>query len=212
MRVEANPESFCKCVLHSVKYSTQPVLGALLGKKLADSFFIVDSVPLFHTSVVTTPHPLFEVALMQATAQAKTKGLSVVGLYAANERLDDNMVSVHAKRLIGALLERQAPLVFWQLDNQKLVGLSNGVDNVPLEQLLFTNGVDSASTPEFGFAMWDQDACCAKGIERVSPARLIEAAVDQSLHAHLYDFEDHLENVSLDYFNEALNASLKSRK
>lgn len=52
--------SYCKLILHSLKYPTQSVFGVLLGDLQNKLLSVVDTIPLFHGNFLS---PMLEVAL-----------------------------------------------------------------------------------------------------------------------------------------------------
>uniref|UniRef100_A0A0A9YWR6 Neighbor of COX4 n=1 Tax=Lygus hesperus TaxID=30085 RepID=A0A0A9YWR6_LYGHE len=63
------------------------------GQNAVQSCYITDAIPLFHTLPMTYPHPMVDVALAHVNSIAKTNGLSLLGLYIANERCNDHTLS-----------------------------------------------------------------------------------------------------------------------
>lgn len=55
-------EAYAKVVFHAAQYLTHPLTGLLLGYSSNNSTKIVDSIPLFHTPIVTSS---IELALLQ---------------------------------------------------------------------------------------------------------------------------------------------------
>lgn len=101
--VIATSDAYAKALLHCHKYPTQAVLGVLVGKRVNGSdCYVTDAYPLFHSIPMGAPHPVLEVAYAHCQAAAKAGGLSLLGVYLANERLDDHAIS---KELTRPVLE-----------------------------------------------------------------------------------------------------------
>lgn len=135
-------EAYIKVVMHCLKYPTQPVFGLLLGRYRCDavddaakenfhgsSCLVIDMVPLFHTGVLSAPHPMVEVALELVKDALKGESESIVGVYVANERLNDLSLSPLLTPLLLSIQEavpmnaastKPGSLVLWMVDNAKV--------------------------------------------------------------------------------------------
>lgn len=215
----ASTEAYTKALLHCFKYPTQQVMGMLVGKRLgagADhKCYVTDVIPLFHTIPMTAPHPMLEVAYAHCQAAAKTRGLSLLGVYIANERNTDHSVPETARPLLLTLQARQpsgAQLVIWMVDNEAMTSppTSLAITSVLYEgESTMANPVPQASKlPEserLSFARWNSDTLSP---EATVPAEFAMESVTNALEAfaqfRLIDFEDHLENPQRNYLEQAL--------
>src|SRR5688500_4623415 len=104
----SSPAAYLCAVMHAMKHPTQPVCGLLIGRRAdsaasgdtassgsGSSAFVVAAVPLIHTELAAAGHPVTEVALKQVAAVCRSNGRRIVGLYFANERLDDMTLHEH---------------------------------------------------------------------------------------------------------------------
>lgn len=209
MTSRSSSEAYTKAILHCLKYPTQPVSGLLVGKRIGSgastSIFVADAVPVTHTQIATSPSPVLEIVLLQVLAVARTKGQSVVGVYVANEIADDVSISDHTLRVLRHVAEKAGspPIALWMIrgtdvDSQTDVAVSQTVYPTP------NPGLSNGDSVPLKFARWNSDTCSTVDIATTAALAQVVAATDSTLFAKLNDFEDHLENVAKDYFNETL--------
>lgn len=202
--VVSSVEAYKKVLFHCFKHPTQAVSGFLIGRRVPekgeDACFIVDAIPLFHTLQMTSPHPMLEVAYMQVSAYARTKGLILLGHYAANERLDEPTTSHTTQRVLDMLVERLptsgAVLVAWQVDNRLVT--PHGKE-IAVKQSVYMTGGDAKQEP-VSFGTWNSHTLSTE--KTVSVAEVLETVgneVDAFAHCQLVDFDEHLEDVRLNY-------------
>lgn len=209
-QVQSSVDAFAKAVFHAFKYPTQPVFGLLVGKRLQDTTFVTDAVPVMHSLPAVSPHPVLEVAVSAVSSFVKTKGLVVLGLYVANERLDDNNVSPHTSSVVNFLLSSDrvsgSGLVVWQLQNNKLRPTTLFEGSSPILQFQYTSsGAEGSGTSQpISFAKWDSDTCATEAVDENRALVACKTGIVNFEYCKLVDFEDHLENVQLDFFNEKL--------
>ena len=111
----AKSQAYATAVLHALQHPSQTVLGVLAGKVLDDnSVEILATYPILHSN--HTLKPLTDVALLQIKEAAAAKGWSLVGSYAANERLNDNNPNEVGRSIAG----RNATAVFWHICNAEV--------------------------------------------------------------------------------------------
>lgn len=233
--VMASSDAYVKTLLHCYKHSTQPVLGMLVGKHLKNNSnngsedsqsicYVVDAIPLFHTTHMAYPHPMIDVAFAHAQSAALTKGLSVVGVYYAPDRLNDHSVSTLLKSVLDYVYTRlggDAPLLVWFVDNTTLLSPPQA-----LSVTSFSYSKDGANTYQVGqavpppseapsaqrlsFGRWNSDTLQA---EPSGSAESAVEAVGSALYAfaqyRIIDFEDHLEDPRLNYLDQALTQLIR---
>ncbi|CBQ72651.1 conserved hypothetical protein [Sporisorium reilianum SRZ2] len=192
--VSVSPLAYKKLILHTAKYPTARVFGFLLADATSSpTLNIVDSIPLSHHW--TALAPMAEVALSLATSYASTKNLTVVGLYEAPELVAERTPSQQAAKLaekIATLAGREALLLL--------------VNNATL--------LDAKSHALSGYAV---PAAGSKGeakpkalqgssvtLQDQSKVAELESAVRrQGAWEKIVDFDDHLEDQSLDWLQNA---------
>uniref|UniRef100_A0A7S1PU66 MPN domain-containing protein n=1 Tax=Neobodo designis TaxID=312471 RepID=A0A7S1PU66_NEODS len=208
-----SPAAYCTAALHALKHPTQPVMGLLLGPRASPAAtadggkaaaYASAAVPVAHTEVASAPHPMTEIAVKQVLAVATSSGRRIVGLYAANERCGDNALSEHTAALASFVAgEAGEPITVWLMDNAKLPpGKSEGAA-VKLYTAEKTRISAAGSSAALTFAEWDSAALAPKAAPiagRAIIARLGEL-VEARKAAAVGDFEEHLENCEVDYFN-----------
>lgn len=213
--VEGSVAAVGKTIFHASKFSTQAVFGLLVGKRLQSNHcFVVDAIPVTHTLPAVCPHPTVESALAMISSFVTAKGLVVLGLYVANERLDDNGISDYTTSIVRYLLtsnkvSSSAGLVLWQLQNPKLKSANSFGGSAPIVQHVYTSSASAATVVPLTFAQWDRDACATSAVDEARVLAAVKDGIHNFEHCKLVDFEEHLENVALDFFNEStVNISL----
>lgn len=86
---EVSAIAYSKIILHAAKYPHSTVRGFLLGKRIGDKEnppIVVDSIPALHSSLLNSP---IEILLMTLDTYCSDHKLQIVGLYYANERVND---------------------------------------------------------------------------------------------------------------------------
>ena len=202
------PVAYAKAVLHTKKHATQPVMGFLLGRRLqggGDAVFVADAVPVMHSGFSVMPSSVIDAAHDQCSASGKTQGLTVVGLYAANERLNDNSVSDHTKALVKFLVSKLPSggcMVLWNFNNT-LLRLKESEIPAATVTVIDSNG-NQGNADEMKFGAWNTGSCGADAVASSAALQRVTSLADSFAHASLVDFEEHLEDPHLDYFNPKL--------
>ena len=204
--VSSSIDAYGKAFLHAFKFPSQPVSGLLLGKRAQEdggSLFISDAVPLFHTSALSCPNAMLDVALAQCHAVAKTRGLQLVGVYVANELATDNSVSAATSKTVAYIIDKfnLASLVTWQLLNTHL---HPGATSPAAAQFVYQSSGVSNSVP-LRFARWNTGTCGLDAETSDTALAKVREALEAFAHTKLADFDMHLENPQVDYFNEKLS-------
>ena len=154
--------------------------------------------------------------MYQVVAVAVTKGLQVLGVYSANERLDDTEVSEHTIRFARTVGERAmknqgfgttVPLI-WQVQNALLGQLTT---RTVVRQFALTSSRAVTEQPPPTFAEWNVDTCAPAAVEFAGVAALVQRATEGFVFRSLVDFEEHIDgNLTRDFFNEGLLDKLLS--
>eukprot|EP00164_Ancoracysta_twista_P006973 GFYU01009817.1.p2 GENE.GFYU01009817.1~~GFYU01009817.1.p2 ORF type:complete len:191 (+),score=50.14 GFYU01009817.1:52-624(+) len=177
-------DAYCKAVLHCSKYPSNAVCGVLVGQKQGEKVVLTDAMPLNHMPVLT---PMLEVAFAQIEAHLSDKGnkSEVVGLYWANEHINDSSLSGIAKKIGDKIKTHFSHACIVVMDNDKMKDLEK---TMPVNVYV--------SEKEGAWKVWDK-------IEAEFPVNL-ELAVrylTEGRQFKLVDFEDHLENIAGDWRN-----------
>ncbi|KZV84929.1 UPF0172-domain-containing protein [Exidia glandulosa HHB12029] len=176
-------QAYIKIVFHAAQHPHKPVNGVLLGRSTGSSVDVVDTIPLLHHW--TSLSPSMEIGLDLAYGHAESEQLTVVGYYQATERTDDNALAPVGERVASKIKERFAQAIALVIDGQTLG--SGSVALIPY--------VSSGSS-------WRKDAWAAPRYalaSPASPARALALIRDNGAHRALADFDDHLEDVALDW-------------
>eukprot|EP00466_Bigelowiella_natans_P016619 jgi/Bigna1/132996/aug1.19_g7704 len=183
--------AYKKIVQHCAKNTYRPVLGLLLSSSSSgdakESLTVSGVVPLLHNYALG---PMLELAMAQAYEYCKEKKLQVVGCYWANELADDMSVHRIAKK-VGACISKFFNSAFVLV-----------IDNMVIGKELKKNDNDSYDLGCKAFQVKSEkqyDVVFAKsGKEELT--NLKEWLSSKKL-GNIVDFEDHLENVNLEWLN-----------
>ncbi|KFD54940.1 hypothetical protein M514_04122 [Trichuris suis] len=191
--------ALAKVILHAAKYPHCCVNGFLIGHRVDKGrrVRIVDAVPLLHRWQVLTP--MTELALIQVSTACSfdtNSKLQIVGYYQANEQLEDETPGTVAEELGEKIMSQFSDAVLIVLRNSALVSISD------LDCLKVYSFVDSRWQPKNSNLIFLDNS-------RVSEAA-IRSCLKEKLYRSLTDFDDHLENVSLDFWNTKLNEQLEA--
>jgi hypothetical protein len=214
-----SPAAYCTAAMHALKHPTQPVFGFLLGRRVTGdgaasssaAAFADAAVPIMHTEVASAPHPVTSIALKQVVAVCRSTGRRVVGLYVANERLDDVTLHDHTTALIVHVAnEISSNLTIWVLDNARLQptpAAPKGSEGEPAVKLYSAERSAgsvrvSATSGRLAFATWNSDVLAPSGdIPAGTVVRKLSELLEARRFASVVDFEEHLEDCANDYFN-----------
>ncbi|KAJ7442624.1 hypothetical protein FB451DRAFT_1057387 [Mycena latifolia] len=183
-------QAYYKIFFHAAKHPQSSVNGVLLGKEEpAGNVNIVDAVPLLHHW--TSLSPMMEIGLDLAGGHAESVGLKLVGYYQACERIDDTALAPVGERVAGKLKDGFKDAIALVIDGEKLGSgeaalipyISQGTTWRPYssENNAFTPGsIFQLSSPEL-------------------PRRALALVHQQVHHQQFGDFDDHLEDVTIDW-------------
>ncbi|KAF8530123.1 hypothetical protein BU17DRAFT_78696 [Hysterangium stoloniferum] len=183
-------QAYVKIILHAAKHPHKPVNGVLLGKKNGHLVAISDAVPLLH--MWTSLSPMMEIGLDLANIHAESQGLTVVGYYQATERLNDNGLAPVGEKVASKIKENFPDAIAFVLDGQKL-----GSDKPAL--LLFTSNGSSWKPQPSAFTAGSNVTLQNPN----SPTRVLTLIREKELHHKFGDFDDHIEDVTVDWLNNA---------
>ncbi|KAF9553878.1 UPF0172-domain-containing protein [Agrocybe pediades] len=188
-----SPEAYYKVYFHAAKHPHLPVNGVLLGTKDSqnNSVIVQDSIPLLHHW--TSLSPMMEIGLDLAFQHAKSSGLHVVGYYQACERLDDTSLAPVGEKVASKVKAYFEDAVAFIIDNRKLGTTESAL--VPYVSPSSTSnwrplsGEPAPFSPNSRFQLASSD----------SPSEATRYVQDQHLHHAFGDFDDHLEDVTIDW-------------
>ncbi|EPY34667.1 hypothetical protein STCU_01435 [Strigomonas culicis] len=219
--VVTSTEAYTKALLHCYKYPTQPVLGMLIGKRIGggNGCYVADAVPLFHALPMTAPHPMLEVAYSHVQSLSKTRGLNLLGVYLANERISDHAVSALNAALLDAVAHRLpggSKLLVWFVDNETLTSPPTGCSITSYFHKSLPAGGDVPrpdavpADQQLAFGQWNSDTVSPEVTQSVEAAVMsVGEALEAFAPYRLVDLEDHLENPQVNYLEQPLEDLVK---
>jgi len=191
-------QAYVKFALHAAKYSHKQVVGVFIGKSAgSNAVDIVDAIPLLHLQ--TSLRLGMEIGLDLARNHAQSVGLELVGYYQASGDLDDTSLAPAGERVADALKAGFSQAVAFVVVNERLSSgepallpyLPQGTHWKPVQE-----GDSRPFCPGSNFVLKKPS----------SPGRVLELIKGERLHEELGDFDDNLEDVSIDWLkNEVCN-------
>ncbi|XP_076645416.1 ER membrane protein complex subunit 8/9 [Halictus rubicundus] len=188
--------AYTKIILHAAKYPHCAINGLLLAKQKSKNdaksaeLRIEDAIPLFHICLHVSP--MAEIALTMVDQYATNKGLVIAGYYLANETINDLSTDKPAHRIADKIVENYGNGLLVVLDNReiKLEKMSSS----PLRVSQFVDG------------KWKLkdiiDISYDKGLIHTDAQYFFLKA---GMYKNLVDFDNHLDNICLDWQNRKLN-------
>ncbi|PBK83966.1 UPF0172-domain-containing protein [Armillaria gallica] len=178
--------AYFKIFFHAAKHPHQPVNGVLVGKEEAGIVTIVDIIPLLHHW--TSLSPMMEIGLDLAGRTAESMQMKLVGYYQASERIDDTALAPVGEKIASKVKEGFGAAVAFVIDGNKLgTGDAALVPYVSQGSSWRCNPTDFAPGSLFQLASADL------------PARAVKLVKERRLHQKFGDFDDHLEDVTIDW-------------
>ncbi|XP_066582564.1 ER membrane protein complex subunit 8-like [Prorops nasuta] len=191
--VYISPRAYCKTILHGVKYPHCAINGLLLAKQKkgegkSANLYIEDAIPLFHICLHVSP--MAEIALNLVDHYCSTKGLVIAGYYLANENINDLSTDRPAHRIADKIAENLGNAILVVIDN-KALSLTSGS---PLRISQFIDGKWKAK--DKANIIYEDEA---------DKPNLMVNLIKEDQHKNLIDFDNHLDDIALDWLNKKLN-------
>ena len=212
--VELNAPSASKVFSHVLKHPHSDVSGVLLtssSPRKDDAkhhhVVVLDAIPLFHCESIDAS-AMNEIALAQTHKYARSKNMSVCGMYFANGNFNNNgekeKLPDRAKGLADAIensvLEeeegkrRHVPIHCLLLDAGKLKSFVESSRSTSTSSTLAPFRVFSSAARS--------DGSGAELKERADiPARVVPSSLERRFDRNVADFDDHFDDVSKDWRN-----------
>ncbi|XP_043280937.1 ER membrane protein complex subunit 8/9 homolog [Venturia canescens] len=197
--VTFSSRAYCKVILHAAKYPHCAINGLLLAKQKSKSdnksseLVIEDAIPLFHICLHVSP--MAEVALTLVDQYASQQGLVIAGYYLANELINDMSTDKPAHRIADKIAENYHSAIMTVIDNREI---NLGMQTNPLRVFQHLDGKwkvkDSADV-----ILENEEALL----------ETIYTLLRDEEYRNLIDFDNHLDNVSLNWKNTELNKTIK---
>ncbi|KAF5303376.1 hypothetical protein FQR65_LT08289 [Abscondita terminalis] len=189
-------KAYCKVILHAAKYPYCSINGVLLAKpSKSKELEFVDAIPLFHNALNLTP--MAEIALTQIDQIASAQGLVIAGYYTANENLRENSLEKANHRISDKIAENFNAACLVVVDNCKL---SSQLDSIALKVGQYNDG--KYKLVDFNRIILD-------------PSHTLDVCtslLEQRSYTSLVDFDNHLDDISLDWTNFSLNKEIEEIK
>ncbi|XP_011170426.1 ER membrane protein complex subunit 8/9 homolog [Solenopsis invicta] len=185
--------AYCKIILHAAKYPHCAINGLLLGKQKnkdgkAD-LYIEDAIPLFHICLHVSP--MAEIALTLVDQLAASKGLILAGYYLANENINDLSTDRPAHRIADKIADNFNNALLVVVDNRE-VTLSMGSSPLRISQ-----SVEGKWKPK--------DIANIIYEDNIAHTDAMYSLLKAEEYRNLIDFDNHLDNIALDWQNQKLN-------
>ncbi|GAM21870.1 hypothetical protein SAMD00019534_050450, partial [Acytostelium subglobosum LB1] len=179
-------DALIKIHSHSFKYCTHAVNGVLLGKVAKSSLTITDVIPLFHSMTLT---PMFEVAMIQIEEYCNINQIDMIGYYHANENTHDKEMEPISKKVADRLYNELSSMCFISITE---ITQDNQLGLIPIGRA--TDG-QWVKNEDKQLKLTDSDA-------GTTPKQAIQAVVKAGKERLFNDFEDYLNNPTLDWLNK----------
>ncbi|KAF9221614.1 Metallo-dependent hydrolase [Gyrodon lividus] len=184
-------KAYVKIFLHAAKHPHKPVNGVLLGRLSSGVVIIQDVIPLLHHW--TNLSPMMEIGLDLAKGHAESVDLSLVGYYQACERIDDTALTPVGERVAEQLRSQFSDAIAFVIDGDTL-GSGEAALIAYLPQPGSTSWRPQVLNPR-AFAPGSQIML----VDPESPSRAVALVRDYRMHHEFGDFDDHLEDVTIDW-------------
>ena len=207
MEVEFEARAYVKMILHAAKYPHCAVNGLLLANKSDASgsrLMLTDCIPLIHQTEGLSP--MIEVALAQIESRCDRAGLTIAGFYhAARSMKDCSSVDHFSQKIADKVAENanvsgsgKRSVVLVTVDNKRLSAV---MDSHALLVQMFNGNSGSAD------GKWRHLAARNIGVDEEVLA-ITSDFVQKKIQKDLFDFDNHLDDVSQDYLNVGINMEI----
>ncbi|XP_035721571.1 ER membrane protein complex subunit 8-like [Vespa mandarinia] len=190
-----SPRAYCKIILHAAKYPHCAINGLLLARLKnkndgkSPELRIEDAIPLFHICLHVSP--MAEIALTLVDQLATSKGLILAGYYLANENINDLSTDRPAHRIADKIAENCSGAVLVVVDNKEM---TLNMTSSPLRISQYVDGK---------WKLKDKSNIFYEG--GVAPTDALYSLLEGEQYRNLVDFDNHLDNITLDWQNHKLN-------
>jgi len=196
--------AYLKLVLHAAKYPHATVNGVLLTSSAPSSktVLISDAVPLLHHW--TTLSPMMEIGLDLAGTHADDNNARLVGYYEASDRTSDTSLSSTGERVYAKLTTSNPDAVALMFNAESFATGQAGL--VPFLATPTLHAV--LQPPPFPLLVETEESPDSKSSTKAplfllestgSPSKASDAIRKRHLHREFGDFDDHLEDVTIDW-------------
>jgi len=184
--------TYIKLILHAAKHPHATVNGVLLGSKSSNGVLVVDAIPLLHRW--TSLSPMMEIGLDLARSNAEERQLKLVGYYQVTDRPSDKVLVPVGESVASSIRAGFDDAIALVVDGTSLDGR-----NPALIPHLF-NKSTSSWTPR---PQLINPTSPIKLENSSSPLLAFKYIHEDGLHRQFGDFDDHLEDVTIDWLRNA---------
>ncbi|KAJ2374854.1 hypothetical protein IW150_002873 [Coemansia sp. RSA 2607] len=194
-------QAYAKAVLHAAKYPWAMVHGLFLGEKNGSKFRLTDAIPLAHNWTQLTP--MFDVALQQVKQYASSKNLVVAGYYVAYENPNTTQLSAAGALFAKTILAINPEAAAFVVDAKRFMEREDG--RPALVPFVYANEQWKEQPAAFRDA---KGQFVLENNQVLTTARIL---VEERAEIGIFDFDDHLDDVSLDWLqNNVLNERIRT--
>ncbi|KAG8038942.1 hypothetical protein G9C98_003249 [Cotesia typhae] len=194
-KVTFSPRACSKIILHATKYPHCAINGLLLAKqknkndmKLTD-IYIQDAIPLFHQCLHVSP--MAEIALTLVDQFAEQNDMVIAGYYLANELVNDMSTDKPAHKIADKIAENFNNALLVVVDNKEM---TCNMNSIPLKISQHSDGK---------WKVKDKADVSYEGGD--AAGETISTLMKENKYNILFDFDNHLDNITLDWRNNNLN-------
>ncbi|KAG8963695.1 hypothetical protein FRC03_002667 [Tulasnella sp. 419] len=186
-------KAYLKLLLHASKHPHASVNGVLLGRQDPSSgqnWIVCDAIPLLHRW--TNLSPMMEVGLDLASIHAKNENLKIVGIYIAQENIQDQSIGPVGHHILGKLAESFPSAFAFLVD---VTRISKGEPSIQISMLQSSG---DSKPPTEGVFKFEDPSISDRALAAVQSGKKV---------AQLADFDDHFEDAKVDWLrNEGIDA------
>ncbi|EJD00464.1 UPF0172-domain-containing protein, partial [Fomitiporia mediterranea MF3/22] len=186
-------QAYAKIAFHAAKYPHRQVNGLLVGKEKSGSIEFTDAIPLLHHW--TNLSPSMEIGLDLASNYAQSNGLEVAGFYQVSEHITDTTLTAVGEKVADTIRKGFPNAVAFVVDGSKLAAG---------EPALIVSWKYSTSwRPANDGVQPFTDSSRFKLSTPNITSSILRLIREDRIHQKLGDFDEHLEDVSIDWLRNS---------
>lgn len=199
--IELTLRAYAKVILHAAKYPHAAVNGVLLAKLPAKDeakplkLVFTDAIPLFHQTQGLSP--MLEVALTQIESHANSAGMGIAGYYHANRHFQENSVDVFSQKIADRIVDLSP------LGRAALLTVDNRRISLNLQNHALLGQICNSDRP----GNWKSVSNRSIRVDELAFEKT-SSLLQTRGYKELFDFDNHLDDVSQDYLNVSLNVEI----
>ncbi|KAH7908832.1 Metallo-dependent hydrolase [Hygrophoropsis aurantiaca] len=186
-------QAYLKIFFHAAKHPHLRVNGVLLGKldPASQNVLIEDVIPLLHHW--TSLSAMMSIGLNLAQGYAESVNLALVGYYQASDRVDDTALAPVGEKVVSELREQFKEAIAFVIDGDKLGSGEPAL--IPYLPWASTSSWRPYNLNPPAFSIGSSISLA----NPASPSQAIALVRDAQRHYKFGDFDDHLEDVTIDW-------------